>query len=495
MGRINKIATIEAPINKFDVSYTDGSTANGVHKPIIFKYLRIDYNIGATYTDDGLGYTQVTGFIALDFDDIVLGKRLYLCYWNGTDVVKVKSGKVTLVIDTENFVTDIPFVSELGNSGFVNLNEPGWYLKTTINVTFPEVESIEIESTHDSLFYINVNVAPYLKRFIKMGGMLDTYPANGEELEGMAVLYKIDIMPMASLYDYIVNGWLPINVIYTFNVTNFLGINGTKQIQDYYGNSYTDYEAMEETMFLLKNLHKIFIAETPTFFVGFPFWYSHIFKGIYGFRIKPHYTRYNLNGNLISTFTDVESDSSIFNAISINDSLIVAGTKSVVMQLFYHNATDTLQYQKSKTYTIDVVNECTSGGVYLSWLASDGSRYFWLFEKRFLIDIETRTNSDFSPYHENISIQDETERDINISANELITLGTYVPIEKFTWIKTILHSINVKMLMNNDDWQIEGCRWQTVLVERGSKRLNESDDRIVDFSFEIKTAKMNIQSE
>lgn len=493
MARINAIGDYQIPSKPYDVSYVYECLFSGVHKPILFKFARLDYPLFVISYTNNAGFTQVVSSLTNCFDDVALGQIVYLTYYDGGVVVLVKRGVVTSIIDNENFVTDIPYVSAYSNSGSINIYERGWYLKTILNITYPTVETIEIESTFDEFFNVIVNVAPFLKRYINNTYLLENFPSYGDEVLGMAVSYKVDIIPMAFDYDYDVNGWVFAGNLFTLNSTEFTGLNGVKQIQSKFGNNYADYYGTDYT--LTSYLHNLFIAENPTYFVGLPFWYGYTFKGYGGYRIKPHYVRYNQNGGLISGLVDLEITAGRLLNVSINSSLIVSGTKTITLQLFYHNSSDTLQYEKSKLYIIDVVELCDFDGIYLTWLASDGSRYFWNFEKRFVKNLTTKTVNDFTPYYEDIEVQGEVIRDIEVQANENYTVGTYVAVEKFNWIKSILHSVNVQMLMNANSWEVDGAIWQTIRIGRGNVQLQESDDRLIDLSFDFDLPEINIQSE
>jgi hypothetical protein len=466
----------------------------GVHKPIVFEFYRQDLK-EITYSNDG-GFLKCTAtetvnntFGALDVGDVI-----WVVFQEEADakskVLSVKLASITNKIDANNIVVDIIY-SVIGDMfGFVNFirvndiyERENWFLETKIN------NEITIESKADTNFKISVNVAPFLQSLMDMKDSYTTEPVQGK-----AIIEMFEDFDLSFKFYWSLANLVPEK---DFTLETYTALNGVKQNLEKYGNNFFEYVGLfseiERTI-----LSKLFIAENPTYFVGLPFYYYFIQEeGELDFEVLNQIVQvdsFDNSNTLIGTQEiDLNTDEK-FRVCTINDTIALeeTGVKKLKIKHFWKSDTPTL-YRCSKEYTIDIEQGC--GSVYLNWLASNGSRYFWLFETRSINGISVKTESEVMPYFENIETQNYNIRETSKSAYNTVTVGTFVPKSKFEWIKTILHSINVNILTNPETWQDDGCVWQIVRVEDGNYPLGASDDEILNFEVTFKLPNINIQGE
>ncbi|MEY4571063.1 MAG: hypothetical protein RLZ10_256, partial [Bacteroidota bacterium] len=344
--------------------------------------------------------------------------------------------------------------------------------------------SSTIESKNDGNFTLNVNVAPFLKiPPITMDDEFNDYPTLGSDNRNFYNKYGLS---------FLINHFDESNITpnlqgYT-TADKFVGLNAVKKIQEKYGNNFFEY--FNHSLNAGESVCNLFIAENPTFFRGYPFYYKsmvHIDDEL--FRLEQYQTLDDLSNDILT----LDSEDGYVNIITIDDTL--PETKYFNLKQVFVRLLDSEPFDATRSYLIDVVTPCDDNGIYLSWFASNGSRYFWLFDLRYINGISVKTIQDFKPYFSDIETQNATTKDTEIMALPSITVGGYIPRDKFEMVKTILYSINVNMLMNPSTWQDDGVVWQIVRIDKGSTILDNSDDELIDISFTFTKSEINIQSE
>jgi hypothetical protein len=137
----------------------------------------------------------------------------------------------------------------------------------------------------------------------------------------------------------------------------------------------------------------------------------------------------------------------------------------------------------------------TCNPIYLAWLNTLGYFDYWLFHTKQLISYDIDGEiivRDVEDLEIDTTIQDYISRNavksVVIGANDLI-------LNDIEGLKGLLYSIRVQVLTNPDDWVVDGCKWQTVIVKSGSFNLIETNQSKFSIELEIMYPQINIQSQ
>lgn len=475
---------------------------NGVHKPIIFEFMRQDI-FGTSFTNNG-GFIQINNVFGDIFPDteINVGDFVNIYYLDvDQNIDAVKLVEITLVNSTLGNVTSLetnePFVSIGLNAGCVNFVRENWYLQTSIKA-FPLGESVErvvstIESKADGNLLISVNVAPFLKNLVSMQDKFD-YLFDGLINREVSYLYRLNFNSFWSEGDGITLFNIDENDFYQY-------LNGVKPMLSKYGNCFADFQLTPE-----KENQKLFVGMgfnskkeiALNYYYGFPFSFGTIMKTDALFIKRLVLEIYDINNNILNTNTETLSISENYNTINIKKSKLTSFPTAEYFNFYmiYELISDPENvFSASLTYRADIRRGCVENPIYINWLDSNGGRNYWLFEKNQVLTMDAETNSDFKPYFSDLETQNIDTQEINVSANEVISVGGVCSIEKWQMLKTLFHSINVNVLTNPSSWETDGAKWKVVRIEKGSLSSWETKNKNVEFSFKIQTESINIQAE
>jgi len=117
---------------------------------------------------------------------------------------------------------------------------------------------------------------------------------------------------------------------------------------------------------------------------------------------------------------------------------------------------------------VKIDHECKDFPIYLTWLNTLGGYDSWLFFKEHTEKVKTKA---VNPY--TINTEDlETAIGSNDISGKLVTpvleIGGRMTAEDMDGIESLYTSPKVMMLTNPDSWEVDGAKWQRVIVKTGS---------------------------
>lgn len=471
------------------------SRTGAVHQPLTFVFKREDFQIESGVNSSGkVLITTEEDFVSGEFpvDGYV---KLVTSVSNYNGVWKILS------FTAPNQITlDLNFTLGL-SAGYLNsMQRKNWRIESRIlkrNYSTGSMEQVGTDvrkgSPNDE---IPVSASPYLKPYVLMD---DTFTYNfqnyGDKFESGSyqleyrVVYNSIINDPATTFEYrFVNSIMQPRYAYGSNMAHYM-----------YGG--TGDELNWLTMFI-----------RPTFFLGFPFCLNFLYITNSEYQIKQNEVFYDQNGNELA---DENRNILLLERGFLNRTMIfpytgVLGSFSSAFDESFDVGTAPGEYygrkidvkliiespdlDVSKTITVDVDGGCAENPVYLNWLGTDGSRNFWLFKKRQTISIDTNVNVTFEPIVSDLAIQRHDVLELERTSDNLITCTAIVPLNKIEGIKTMLHSLNVLMLVNPDTWQDSVPIWEAVRPVTGTFALYNTDERFTTIQFTIQRISTNIQS-
>jgi hypothetical protein len=476
---------------------------NGVHKPIIFEFMRQDVK-GMTFTNNG-GFIEINNFLPDVFPDteINVGDFVNIYYLSGYDIEATKLVEITLVNSTLGNVTSLetnePFVSIGLNAGCMNFVRENWYLQTSIKA-IPLKESVErvvstIESKADENLLISVNVAPFLKNLVSMQDKFD-YLFDGTINREVSYLYRLNFNSFWSEGDGITIQGIDEADFYQY-------LNGVKPILSNYGNNFADFllttQIEEQKLFISQSFYDYSNKNVASnYYYGYPTTFGTIMTTDALYLKKLSIQIFDINGNLLNDNLETFSISEIYHTINIKKSKFTAFPTAdyfILSMKYQEIANPSNVLNASLDYRFDVRRDCVENPIYINWLDSNGGRNYWLFEKNQVLTMDADTNSDFKPYFSDLETQNIDTQELNVSANEVVSVGGVCTLEKWQYLKTLFHSINVNVLTNFGQWETDGAKWKVVRIQKGSLSNWETKNKNVEFSFKIQTESINIQSE
>lgn len=474
---------------------------NGVHKPIFFVFERQDIK-GVSYSDDG-GFIKVTilGDTVPD-TDLIVGNIVNLLYINvDNDIIANKEATITAITTSLGFVvdftTDEAYVSIAPNQGFINIVRENWYLETSIK-GFPALSEevvATIETKSDQNFLVSFNVAPFLKQLVLMEET-NVFLTEQYVNKPLSYLYRIESMSYWS-------GGNGINVENFDENDFFYYINGVKQNLEKYGNNFADFlqntEIEGQKLFTgLKNINTLStIQKGLNYYYGFPISFHFIMKVDALFNEKINKTVYDINGNILYNNSFNIDNDGFFRTFNLTKTFLTAYPTAAYFRIytFYEEILNPAnKIFSSLTYQYDVNFDCLEG-IYLSWLNSDSSRSYWLFNNKSFHTITAENNTNFKPYSSDIETQNFDIIELDNSANEIISVGGIVTFDKWEQLQSLFYSLNVEILTNPETWETDGAIFKRVRIEKGTLRQWISNDENVEFEFKIILEQINIQAQ
>lgn len=473
---------------------------NGVHKPIVFEFIRGDV---AGYIINNAGDTQIVNADTTNFSELVLGDFVDVIEYENIggliSIISITRAEVINIIDVDNIIVDIPFVAPA--NCFVNIvKRSGWYCEVKIKgfklgeLTESIIGVLKIDAKD---YLINFNVSPFLRSLVEMKDNFD-YTALGDSVIGreMSYVYRL------ALESIWVGG--SSTEVFGYDVTQFYKyFNGVKQIGELYGNNFADYFLVGDPAkkSLLFNgvkdvdLNTDFIGDL-NYYRGLPISIGFFSNSLAGYELKTFITQINQNNVQIATNNYPQSTDGLYRIRKIKDSEVSNPlTKFFLLQMKYVETAGINVYEATNEYKYDIIDYCKENSVYLNWLHPSGARLFYLFQRNNIKGLTTKTIDSYNPYFADIETQ---SGDAFITGKEVtpsLTIGGVDTIKKYKWIKTLLYSSNILMLTNPDSWETDGAIWQNVNIPDGSFTLEQATDSNVEFAFTIILPKINTQSE
>lgn len=125
--------------------------------------------------------------------------------------------------------------------------------------------------------------------------------------------------------------------------------------------------------------------------------------------------------------------------------------------------------------TVKINADCVNNPVFIRWINSVGGwEPGWVFSRTQTIAVQVDELGTFQPYNADIEVAESVIEVLAKDATPQMIVGAFVDIEDIERIKGMLYSPSVKMLMNNDTWMTEGCKWQTIIPQPGAFKLYDT---------------------
>ena len=142
----------------------------------------------------------------------------------------------------------------------------------------------------------------------------------------------------------------------------------------------------------------------------------------------------------------------------------------------------------TETKTVKIDSECKANPIYLTWLNTLGGYDYWLFDKQHSISVNTKSDSKYSynvdDLENAIGTNDITGK---LVANQ-IKLGARVKAEDMDGMESLYTSSKVMRLMNPETWEVDGAKWQRVIVKTGSLLVLNTNTNFLDVKLTIELA-------
>ncbi len=141
-------------------------------------------------------------------------------------------------------------------------------------------------------------------------------------------------------------------------------------------------------------------------------------------------------------------------------------------------------------------DRCVDNPIFLSWLNDNGVWGVWLFSKTQIIELVTGNEASFENPVTDLETAESFLEVLSLQGGKGMVLGaTNLDRNDIEYVKAILLSTKVQMLINPDDWETEGPKWITVRPGRGTFPLIETGEPRADISLDIIFPRINIQTQ
>lgn len=136
--------------------------------------------------------------------------------------------------------------------------------------------------------------------------------------------------------------------------------------------------------------------------------------------------------------------------------------------------------------TVKIVRSCKRNPVYISWLDHLGGRNHWLFHTSQVDSMSTSGDQTFEPFISDLENSRGQINDLAIFAQPSLTCTALVELIDLEGIKSLYHSVNIEVLTNPDTWQVDGVKWATYRVQKGSFSIRETEQNraLIDITFD-----------
>lgn len=126
---------------------------------------------------------------------------------------------------------------------------------------------------------------------------------------------------------------------------------------------------------------------------------------------------------------------------------------------------------------IKVNKNCVKNPVFISWLNVYGGREHWLFSGVQTIGLSTSEGGEFETFISDLQNSRGQINTIQLNAEPQIVVNALVDIEDIEGLKSILHSPNVEMLMNPNEWSSTVAPiWRTLRPKTGTFKLYNTNE-------------------
>lgn len=485
---------------------------NSNRQPYIFTFQRADAPITVsnlngyfylTTTQLDWGVLNILNIVAGDVITIVINGNPY-------------TGKVVTLNVNNEIETDIPFVSNSVNVGFINWAKKNAY-KFFIQVYayIPSTQQTEylgeVFGTPAKNGICKFDVRTLLEYKMEKRNKFKFNTVHQSEYSGwnyFTVKWKKTYIEDNNVINtnYIDDVEL-INSVET--PVTYFSVDGAKQLLTTYGQNYADYYPQRVTGVNAKFLT---LFDKPTYFIGYPFSLTFIYteEGMQGFSVTREEDKFDLNGNNVghvdANFNPSKQKLGL-HQLTLNgtygadvtnvdvwlESGAVASNFYVEEDYVADNYTlDTLNapapvYQITEKKNVLINTECRKNPIYLMWKNVLGGWDFWLFDKVNETNYKAKQTGTFIIENENIETGVYRERLLSSGLTKNYILGDTVKPSEADAIAQIEMSPQVYMLWNPSQLTVNpDLAWLGVnIVPKGVKYTSRESDVEIEIQIEL----------
>lgn len=485
---------------------------NSNRQPYVFTFQRSDVPVTVF---DFQGYFLLTttqqDWGVLDYQNITAGDVITIVI-NGNTY----TGEVTQLNQNFELETNIPFVSNPVNVGFVN-----WAKKTAykfflqIYAYIPSTQQTdflgEVYGTPAKNGVCKLDVRTLLEYKMEKRNKFKFNTVHQSDYSGwnyFAVEWKQYYIEDGTIVntqyqrDKELVGGLPVEIRY-------YTVDGAKQLLTTYGQNYADYYPQRVTGVNAKFLT---LFDKPTYFIGYPFSLTFIYteEGMQGFAVTREEDKFDLNGNNVG-HVDANFGSSKqrigLHQLTLNGSYSADVTNVDVWlesgasaSNFYveedyvadNYTLDTLSapapvFRLTEKKNVLINTECRKNPIYLMWKNVLGGWDFWLFDKVNETNYKAKQTGTFAIENENIETGIYRERLLSAGLTKGYILGDTVKPNEADAIAQIEMSPQVYMLWNPSQLTVNpDLAWLGVnIVPKGVKYTSRETSVEIEIQIEL----------
>jgi hypothetical protein len=475
---------INKPEEVINNNFSTVSKWNATHHPIKFGLKREDYEVSVV-TLGGLGapleVTITSGLTGNASDFFTPGKFIYLFIGLGANP---GSGnfEILSITDPNTIILLNPDFLVLGGTGYINdLERANFFIKTDVYDKSSGTNVFVQSSINkpDATGFIEVDVSSFLKSLV---GYIDEY--------NYVSINKKDLT-LGGIFNIEFNeNWVGNTGSINVPGEDFYFTNSSKQIGDRYGSNmgayvpFQNYTTGDRAKFMTD-------FKIPTHFPNFP----HSLTFINGDEMtgfpRIFQENFDLNKNFVSgsnTALDISANAKPF----VNRLLIDITDPTIKFSDFFINA---FPVQVTESLRMKVDHECKDFPIYLTWLNSVGGYDYWLFFKKNKYKIQTKLENS---HVKNIENLETAIGNIDISGKGIqpqIDFGARVRAEDMDGMAGLFGSPKVLYLTNPEGWQLEGPKWNRVIIKPGSLLVSESNFEFLEIKMSMLLPTLNTQKE
>lgn len=150
----------------------------------------------------------------------------------------------------------------------------------------------------------------------------------------------------------------------------------------------------------------------------------------------------------------------------------------------------------TETKRVNINKDCLINPICLKWLNPYGGWDIWVFNKNYEKSINVNSSEMYRKFITDLSNTAGNQDIIGRRAFKSYKLGAEnINKDKYLiGLESLLYTPKCLMLTNNDTWQTEGAKWQTVIVKDSDIVTDMSNETMINIELEILLPELNIQS-
>ncbi len=117
---------------------------------------------------------------------------------------------------------------------------------------------------------------------------------------------------------------------------------------------------------------------------------------------------------------------------------------------------------------IKIDHECKDFPIYLTWLNGLGGYDSWLFFKEHSVNTKTKVSGKYTLNVQDLENAIGTNDILGKDIKPEMRIGGRIESDDMDGMQSLYESPKVLMLMNPETWEVDGAKWQRVIIKTGS---------------------------